>query len=113
MRRFMWIGLGCAAVLCGATTFAADDWPQFKRDAARTGDSPETTLEFPLARTTAVRFPAPIYASPAVVSGRVYIQDARGHVACIEARTNKVLWLAEIGGINNTSSPAVADGKVY
>jgi outer membrane protein assembly factor BamB len=88
-------------------------WPQFKRDAARSGNHGEAVLEFPLNRITAVRFPAPIYASPAVAGDRVYIQDARGHVACIDAPKNKALWVTPIGGINNTSSPALHDGKVY
>ncbi|HYE97438.1 MAG TPA: hypothetical protein VEJ18_00950, partial [Planctomycetota bacterium] len=57
------------------------DWPQFKRDARRSGDNPDAALRFPLNRTVAVRFPAPLYASPAVVDGKVYVQDARGHVA--------------------------------
>jgi outer membrane protein assembly factor BamB len=91
----------------------ASSWPQFKRDAGRTGDHPQADLKFPLQRTTAVRFPAPIYASPAVVDGRVYIQDALGHVACIDSRKNQVLWTTDIGGFNNSSSPAVAGGKVF
>jgi len=89
------------------------DWPQYKRDSARTGDAPEETLKFPMQRITAVRFPAPIYASPAIVKGKVYIQDARGHVACIDPDTNKTVWVTDIGGVTNFSSPAVAGGKVY
>lgn len=100
-------------VLLTAAVAAAGDWPQYKRDSARRGDHPEATLQFPLTRTTAIRFPAPIYASPAVVAGRVYLQDARGRVACIDAAANRVVWLTSIGGINNISSPAVADGVVY
>ncbi|MEX0701769.1 MAG: PQQ-binding-like beta-propeller repeat protein [Planctomycetales bacterium] len=91
----------------------ADQWPQFKGDSARTGDNPHAELNFPLARTTAVRLPAPIYASPAVVGDRVYVQDARGHLVCVDSRSNTFVWLAENGGTNNTSSPAVYDGKLY
>ncbi len=94
----------------GAT---ADAWPQYKGDAARTGDNPFAELSFPLKRITAVRLPAPIYASPAVVGNRVYVQDARGHLVCVNSSTNQVEWLAENGGINNCSSPAVYQGKVY
>jgi outer membrane protein assembly factor BamB len=104
-----------SALLAQIGTGAAlgGDWPQFKRDAARTGDAPDEVLTFPMQRVVAVRFPAPIYASPAVVGGRVYVQDALGHVACIEAKTKRVVWLRKIGGINNSSSPAAAGGKVY
>ena len=96
-----------------ASVASAADWPQYKRDSARTGDAADEKLAFPMQRIVAVRFPAPIYASPAVVGGKVYIQDARGHVACVDAATNKVLWTAKLGGVTNTSSPAVAKGKVY
>ena len=104
-----------SALLAQIGTGAAlgGDWPQFKRDAARTGDAPDEVLTFPMQRVVAVRFPAPIYASPAVVAGRVYIQDSLGHVACVEAKTNRVAWLRKIGGINSSSSPAVAGGKVF
>ena len=44
---------------------------------------------------------------------RVYVQDARGHLVCVDSRTNQVVWTAENGGINNSSSPAVLDDKVY
>lgn len=64
-------------------------------------------------RVLAVKFPAPIYAAPAVVAGRVYVQDLRGNVACIDGTSGKVLWLTRIGGVANHSSPAVADGKVF
>src|SRR5262245_25407211 len=100
-----WLVIGSAAL--------ASDWPQFKRDAARTGAAPDEVLEFPMQRVIAVRFPAPIYASPAVVSGKVYVQDIRGHVACVDGATGKVLWITVIGGVANHSSPAVADGKVF
>ncbi len=96
-----------------AAELSVHDWPQFRRDAGRTGDNPQATLSFPLSRTTAVRLPAPIYASPAVAAGKVYIQDARGNVACIDPAKNRTLWVTSLGGINNTSSPAVAEGKVF
>lgn len=40
-------------------------------------------------RVVAVKFPAPIYASAAVVAGRVYVQDVRGHVACIDGANGR------------------------
>ena len=108
---------GLWTLLLSTTLTAAElpptEWPQFHRDARRSGDNPLAELQFPLERTTAVRFPAPIYASPAVVQGKVYIQDALGNVACIDPDANRTLWTTSIGGINNTSSPAVVDGRVY
>jgi outer membrane protein assembly factor BamB len=96
-----------------AADLGEDAWPQFRRTPDRRGDNPQAALTLPLQRTTAVRLPAPIYASPAVVEGKVYVQDARGHVACIDAAVNRALWVTPIGGFNNTSSPAVASGKVF
>lgn len=92
---------------------AESDWPQFKRDSQRSGNAPNAVLSPPLQRVCAVRFPAPIHASPAVVGGRVFIQDVDGHVACIDYRNSRVVWKQDLGGINNTSSPAVSNGRVF
>lgn len=91
----------------------ARQWPQFKGSACRSGDNPRAALQLPLSRITAIQFPAPIYASPAVMDRLVYIQDARGHLACIDSDKNQVVWLQALGGINNSSSPAVVNGKVF
>lgn len=88
-------------------------WPQYKRNAARQGDAPEERLVLPLTRVAAWRFPAPIYASPAVANGHVFIQDAAGHVACLDYVTKRVVWITDIGGVANHSSPAVAGGRVF
>lgn len=88
-------------------------WPQYKYDSARTGNTPHVELHLPLIRVAAWRFPAQIYASPAVAGERVTIQDALGNVGCFNYRTHKVLWTRNIGGLNNRSSPAVAKGRVY
>src|SRR5262245_50736913 len=83
---------------CVAAELSARDWPQFRRDGRRTGDNPGANLTLPLQRTTAVRLPAPIYASPAVLDGKVYIQDAHGNVACIDPQANRSVWITPIGG---------------
>src|SRR5688500_1207533 len=114
---FSVMGVVFALALAGNAARAqgpdSTSWPQFGRNAQRPGDNPAARLESPLTRPTALRFPAPIYASPAVVNGLVYVQDARGHVACVDAAKNRALWTTALGGVNNTSSPAVADGKVF
>src|SRR5438552_9024190 len=107
------------AMVLGAWTMVtapearAADWPQYKRDAARTADAADEALAFPLQRVIAVRFSAPIYASAAVVEGKVYAVDQRGLLACIDRASQRVLWHARIGGVSNLSSPAVAGGKVF
>ena len=89
------------------------DWPQYKRDAARSAQAPGDSFAFPLKRVVAVKFSSPIYASAAVVNGKVYAVDERGLLACIEKATNSVLWWAEIGGVSNRSSPAVAGNRIF
>ena len=105
--------LVCLVCLLVPHPARASDWPQFKRDAARTGDAADETLVFPLQRVLAVRFSAPIYASAAVVGEKVYAVDQRGLLACIDRAAQRVLWHARIGGVCNLSSPAVAGGKVF
>jgi len=107
--------LPVALALVGAlaATSRASDWPQYKRDAARTADAADEALAFPLQRVMAVKFPSPIYASAAVVGGKVYAVDERGLLACIDRAAHRVLWTVEIGGVSNRSSPAVAGGKVF
>src|SRR5688572_15512320 len=95
----------CVAVLVFLATLApagekatdSRNWPQFKRDAQRSGDNADAAIDFPLRRVTAVRFPSPIYASPAVVDGMVYVQDSRGHVARIDAEKNRTVWATRHG----------------
>ena len=101
------------AVAAEETSLTGESWPQFHRDSARTGDNPGANLQWPLNRTMAIKFPSAIYASPAVLDGKVYIQDARGNVACVSAKNNTLIWTTPLGGINNMSSPAVTDSTVY
>ena len=88
-------------------------WPQYKRNAARQGNAPEEQLVLPLKRVAAWRFPAPIYASPAVINGRVFVQDASGHVACLDYTSRRVVWQTNIDSVANHSSPAIAHGRVF
>lgn len=92
---------------------AQANWPQFRRDGARSGDNPQAKLTLPMTQIVAVKMPAPIYASPAVVDGKIFILDARGNVICVNGDTNEVVWSLGLGGFNNSSSPAVANNKVY
>jgi len=101
------------AIFVACEAGVAGDWPQFRRDAARTGNASDETLTLPLKRTVAVRFPAPIYASAAVVAGRAYIQDACGNLACVDVKANRDLWVTPLGGRNNFSSPALVGGRVH
>ncbi len=53
--------------------------------------------------------------SPAAVEGRVYLCTDKGELSCLDVQTGKVLWsgLAEKNRNAFSSSPVIADGKVY
>jgi hypothetical protein len=89
------------------------NWPQFKYDSANTGNAPHVELDLPLELVAAWRFPSQIFASPAVVGDKIYIQDAVGHVGYFNYRTKEVVWTQKLGGLNNRSSPAVKNNRVY
>ena len=52
------LGFVLAAAGSIAATAQASDWPQYKRDAARTADAADEALAFPLQRVLAVKFPS-------------------------------------------------------
>lgn len=100
-------------VACGlAGAVIANDWPQFMRDAQRTGDAAEQRLRFPLGCVTAVPLDDAILTSPAVVNGVVYVVDQMGTAYAIDPIANHVLWQINPDGPAamgaNTSSPAIA-----
>jgi outer membrane protein assembly factor BamB len=54
----------------------------------------------------------PIYSSPAVADGKVYIGSYDGKVYCLDARVGRLLWSYQTDDIIH-SSPAVADNMVF
>lgn len=70
MKCRYFFALVIAMLLCGCIVAAEEpqepaDWPQFHRDAARSGNRPTARLKLPLERVPAFKFPSPIYASRA------------------------------------------------
>jgi outer membrane protein assembly factor BamB len=117
MRRFM-ITLLAIGVLCDlAAVSSAEDWPQVKYDARRSGNVPDRQVRLPLGLVGAVPMTDAVLASPAVADGRVYVVDASGVMFCLDAVTLQVRWkFASPGGAancNNVSSPAVASRYVH
>src|SRR5262245_27608856 len=95
----------------------AADWPQFMRDAAHTGDAPNETVQLPLGLAAHVKLKDAVLTSAAVVKGRVYVIDQMGTAYCIDPQAGSIIWQNAPDGPramgSNTSSPCVADGRVY
>lgn len=115
MRR---IGLVVAilAVLKGSPAWCSD-WPQFMRNPEHTGDAAEEAITLPLGLSTWVKLNDAILASPAVVGNRVYVVDQMGTAYCVDPAASRVLWKTSPDGERarggNTSSPCVANGRLY
>ncbi len=54
----------------------------------------------------------PLTPSPLLHGDELYLISDRGVASCLDAKTGKVHWEERVGG-NHSSSPLVADGKVY
>jgi outer membrane protein assembly factor BamB len=106
-------------VLAGAVgpNASGADWPQYMRNAERTGDAADEVLRLPLGLVAQVKLEDMIMTSPAVVGGRVYVIDQMGTAYCIDPRAGRILWKKSPEGDkamgSNTSSPCVVKGKVY
>jgi outer membrane protein assembly factor BamB len=99
-----------------ATSWAGEDWPQFKFDSRHSGDAPQRSVNVPLGLVAAVPLTDAVFTSPAIAAGRVYVLDGSGVLSCLDAKTLAVLWKFATpgeGNVNNVCSPAVAEGYVH
>lgn len=98
-----------AALLLAALPGRSEDWPQFRRDPARTARSAELFLPpYALAWSRAL---GESLSSPVVAGGRVYI-GAGSLLYCLEASTGATVWSHDFGGLVS-APPAVSRGRVY
>jgi len=90
-----------AAVLCVAVSsvdadLPADDWPQSRRDAARTGRTPEPGLA-----TAALQWLVDVGGSltgePVVAGCQVFVTSAEGEVVALNAHDGSIEWSAPFG----------------
>lgn len=104
-------------LVVASTTTSADDWPQFMRDPAHTGDAAAEGLSLPLGLIAQVKLDDAILTAPAIVAGRAYVVDQMGTAYCTDVRAGKIVWKTAPDGAqamgSNTSSPCVASGRVY
>ena len=121
------MGLLCAGVLTAA---AAEDWPTFRHDNARTAITPEA-LAPPLVeqwRFTPRCGPEPAWTNPAKEKARVrfdeafhavavgdalyFASSADNKVCCLDATTGEIRWSTITGGPIRVA-PTLANGRVY
>jgi outer membrane protein assembly factor BamB len=101
-----------AFILLAISTVAlGDDWPTFHGNIALTGVSsskaPDTNHVLWTYETS-----RPIFSSPAVAGGKVYVGSTDSHLYCLDKYTGALIWsFNALSSIR--SSPAVADGRVY
>jgi outer membrane protein assembly factor BamB len=90
----------------------ATDWPQYRGNAARTGEMPGPGLAGAPTERWRVQLGGEVASAPAVSGGVVYIGDGAGTVHALDAATGAARWTFAAGaGIG--SSPAVALGLVF
>jgi len=93
------------------------DWPQFMRVPELNGDASDEKLTMPLGLAAQVKLDDAILTSPAIVAGKVYVVDQMGTAYCIDPDKHEILWKTspegEMAMGSNTSSPAIANGRVY
>ena len=88
------------------------DWPMYQRDpihsgaASGSGMGPKGVLKW--------RYVAdgPVYASPAVVDGMVYLATGVGSIVALNAETGEEVWKHNVEGPLN-SSPAIAGDMLF
>ncbi|MBI5233418.1 MAG: PQQ-binding-like beta-propeller repeat protein [Deltaproteobacteria bacterium] len=88
-----------------------EDWPMFLKDPAHTSSAakfPQT----PLSPKWAYKTDGPLYSSPVVSGGRVYIGSYDRKLHALDASKGSALWTFKTEG-EVLSTPAVSAGKVY
>lgn len=111
-----------------ATVASFGDWPQEAHDGARTGYDPqEATLNASnissLRLVWSTELADPIYGSPIVVNGTVFVGDLNANLYALRAADGQVLWHTKLGGSANYTNcralggiggtPAYWNGTVY
>ena len=95
----------------GSSDPTQDEWPMFHGQLNHTGEA-HTSLINPIIPFSNYQTGAPVYSSPAIVGGRLYVGSYDSNVYCLNATTGGLLW-SYLTGFIIESSPAVAGGRVY
>ncbi|MCW4034793.1 MAG: PQQ-binding-like beta-propeller repeat protein [Candidatus Bathyarchaeota archaeon] len=87
-----------------------DNWSMFSHDPARTGYA-SGVVSTNFAETWTAHSVVPVWSSPAVAKGCVYIKC--NNVTCFNATTGQIVWESSTYSMQEHSSIAVVDGYVY
>src|SRR5262245_35128995 len=74
---------------------SGNEWTQAKLDARRSGNASDRDVGESLGLLAAVPMTDAILTSPVVAHGKIYVVDASGRAACIDATTFKLIWQFE------------------
>ena len=95
-----------------ALAVAADDWPTFRKDNARSariaGPAPSKVVE----KWQSVPHAACVATAPVAAGGLVFVAGSDGTVRAMDASTGKETWKAYTGG-DVKYPPSIADGRAY
>jgi len=100
-----------------APASAVDDWVTFAHDQARSGlESAPTGIDrttvAALARRWTVSLHEPVWASPIVTGGFVYVASDAGNVYALDAATGAQRWKTHVGP-SVRMTPALYDGLLF
>jgi len=96
-----------------SSSYAADDWPMFRRDLNNSGYSLTTPAT---SNNVLWKFDtgSTIGASPTIVDGKVYIPSNSGSIYCLDAKDGSQIWVASLTFRSIISSSiAVENNKLY
>jgi outer membrane protein assembly factor BamB len=96
---------------------ARNEWTQLKSDARRSGNCADRDVEESPGLLAALPMSDAVLTSPVIARGKIYVVDASGKAACIDATTFNVVWEYQSRGgaanCNNVSSPALAGNYLH
>ena len=91
---------------------SGNDWPMYQRDLAHSGAAPDNGSAPKGVLKWRYDADGPIYSSPAVVGGRVYLATGTGSIVALDAETGEEVWKRNVGGPLH-SSPAIAGDSLF
>ncbi len=91
---------------------SGSDWPMYQRDLSHSGAASGAESAPKGALKWSYEADGPVYASPAVVGGTVYLATGAGSIVALNAETGDEVWKHSTGGPLN-SSPAVAGKMLF